>query len=502
MSTLSADKAEVRSRRIRGRRLAEWTPSVFQFLADVVAMICSVLPYYWLKFFSGWFETDTPAHMASNPLLIVFTVVGLSLFWIVLFWFAGLYKNWYVRSPFEELFSVVKLTIVGCFILFAAILWDDNFGSSLNSRLIILVYWLLVSLSVMFGRLTARAVQRRLRERGIIRIPAILLGCADKVADLYRSLKSAPALGYLPLGVVLQPADPKGENAERDAAARDELRDLDDLGSPVNLGKILEDKRPREVLMAIGQISHDELLDLASTCSAKNVQVKIVPDLYEIFSGQARTMQIYGTPLIEVSPQLMKPWEEVAKRLLDILVSLGVLVVGLPLWLAVAIVIRLDSPGPILYSQTRVGRDGRNFTLHKFRSMYTDAEKHGPQWATMNDPRVSRVGRFIRKTHIDEFPQFWNVLRGEMSMVGPRPERPYYVEKFTEAIPYYPRRLKVRPGITGWHQVKYVTYDETLKDVRERLRYDFFYIENMSFKLDLEILARTVFRVLKGHGQA
>ena len=247
---------------------------------------------------------------------------------------------------------------------------------------------------------------------------------------------------------------------------------------------------------------HEQLIEIASICATYNIVVKIVPDLYEIFSGQARTMQIYGTPLIEVSPQLMKPWEEVAKRLLDMLVSSLVLLLGMPVWIAVAIAIKIDSQGPVFYSQTRVGRGGKHFTLHKFRSMYTDAEKHGPQWATMNDPRVSRVGRFIRKTHLDEFPQFWNVLRGDMSMVGPRPERPMYVEKFTEAIPWYPRRLKVRPGITGWHQVKYETYDETLKDVRERLRYDFFYIENLSFKLDLEILVRTVFRVLKGHGQA
>ncbi len=486
--------------KLRSKPPLSITPNIFQALADLCAIVFSVVVYGFLKFNSGWFETSMPAASTSNPFLLFLSALGMAIYWLVLFWFFGLYKNWYVRSPFDEMFSVFKVTFLGCGVLLVLIFWSDDWQQASNSRLIIFLYWLMVSFAVVSGRFAVRSVQRRLRERGLIRIPAILIGCADKLRQLIRSIDNAPGLGYLPVGVLLRDKDEYLRWQEGSGAAAS--TSLPVLGVFDDLGTVLDSVRPQEALVSIDKPNHENLLGISALCATKNVTVKIIPDLYEIFSGQARTMQIYGTPLIEVSPRLMKPWEEVAKRLLDILVSFLVLLLGLPVWIVVALIIKLDTPGPVFFAQERVGRDGRHFTLFKFRSMFVDAERHGPQWATVNDPRVSRVGRFIRKTHIDEIPQFFNVLKGQMSMVGPRPERPYYVEKFTEAIPYYPRRLKVRPGITGWHQVKYITYDETLDDVRDRLRYDFFYIENMSFKLDLEILVRTVFRVLKGHGQA
>jgi lipopolysaccharide/colanic/teichoic acid biosynthesis glycosyltransferase len=167
----------------------------------------------------------------------------------------------------------------------------------------------------------------------------------------------------------------------------------------------------------------------------------------------------------------------------------------------VALLIRLDSPGPVIYSQERVGQHGKPFRIYKFRSMVQDAEKMtGPQWAAKNDPRITRVGRWIRKLRIDEIPQFWNVLKGEMSLVGPRPERPYFVEKFKKEIPLYTRRLRVRPGISGWAQIK-GAYDSSIDDVKQKLQYDLFYLENMSLRMDLKILLNTVYVILTGRGQ-
>lgn len=228
--------------------------------------------------------------------------------------------------------------------------------------------------------------------------------------------------------------------------------------------------------------------------------MKIVPDLYDIISGQARTNQIYGFPLIEISAQLMRPWEEAAKRMLDLSIASLILLLGLPLWILIAFAIRLESPGPALYKQERVGKDGVAFNILKFRSMRQDAEKTGPQWAHKRDPRVTRVGRVLRKLHLDEVPQMINILRGQMSLVGPRPERPVFVDQLTEEIPMYPRRLKVRPGITGWAQVKH-KYDETIDDVRKKVEYDFYYIENMSLRMDFKILLNTVYHMLlwRGH---
>jgi exopolysaccharide biosynthesis polyprenyl glycosylphosphotransferase len=230
--------------------------------------------------------------------------------------------------------------------------------------------------------------------------------------------------------------------------------------------------------------------------------IKIIPDLYDLVSGQARAQHLYGIPLIEINPRIMPPWEAHLKRLLDIGFSFSVLVVGLPVWILTALAVKLEDRGPVFYSQERVGLGGRRFTIHKLRSMRMDAETKGITWTSVNDPRVTRVGRIIRQLHLDEIPQFWNILVGDMSIVGPRPELPFYVEKFYAELPSYPRRLRVKPGLTGWNQVQMDEVVESVEFVQERLRHDFFYIENMSLRLDIEIILRTIIRVIQRKGQA
>ena len=256
----------------------------------------------------------------------------------------------------------------------------------------------------------------------------------------------------------------------------------------------------KEVIIALEKKDRDELVGIIATCEPKNVGLKIVPDLYEILSGQARTSQLYGVPLIDVMPQLMPEWEKKLKRLIDIIVSLVILIITLPVTIITALAIKIDSDGNIFFKQERCGINGKIFKIYKFRSMKKDAEKTtGPVWSQKDDPRITRIGKFIRRVRIDEIPQMINVLNGEMSIIGPRPERPYFVEKLSQQIPYYKRRLKVRPGITGWAQVKH-KYDETIEDVKIKLRYDLFYIENMSLRMDFKILFRTIFVVLLGKG--
>ena len=222
--------------------------------------------------------------------------------------------------------------------------------------------------------------------------------------------------------------------------------------------------------------------------------------LYNIISGQAKVTQLHTFPLIDIMPGLMPEWEKKLKRLMDIVLSLGLIVFSLPITLISSLIIKLESKGPVFYKQERMGLNGKIFKIYKFRSMVSDAEKiSGPVWSTKDDPRITGFGKILRKVRIDEIPQALNILRGDMSFVGPRPERPFFVEKLSHEIPLYKRRLKVRPGVTGWAQVKH-KYDENIEDVKMKLRYDLFYIENMSLRMDFKILFRTIFVVLFGKG--
>jgi exopolysaccharide biosynthesis polyprenyl glycosylphosphotransferase len=217
--------------------------------------------------------------------------------------------------------------------------------------------------------------------------------------------------------------------------------------------------------------------------------------------GQARTNQLYGFPLIDILPHFMPEWERKVKRLMDVTISFIILAAFSPVWLLVALAIKIDSRGPVLYKQQRVGKDGKEFTIYKFRSMVKDAEsRSGPKWAEKEDPRITRIGKLIRRARVDEAPQFFNVLIGDMSLVGPRPERPFFVEQLKNQIPFYSRRLKVKPGITGWAQIK-GGYDTSIENVRQKLQYDLFYLENMSLRMDLKILLNTIYVMLLGKGQ-
>jgi exopolysaccharide biosynthesis polyprenyl glycosylphosphotransferase len=257
----------------------------------------------------------------------------------------------------------------------------------------------------------------------------------------------------------------------------------------------------KQVILAPAPGERDQIPGIISRLANLHVGIKILPDLTETLYGHVRTAQVRGVPLIDVFPDILSPWERGAKRIIDVIVSLLVIILGFPFYSIIALCIRLDTKGSILYTQKRVGRGGKLFTLYKLRSMVHNAEaKTGPVWAGKHDPRITRVGWVLRKLRLDEFPQFLNVLKGDMSLVGPRPERPAFVNEFRGTIPLYERRLNIKPGITGWAQVKH-KYDESLTDVKDKLQYDLFYLENMSIALDLKIILTTIGIILKGKGQ-
>ncbi len=419
------------------------------------------------------------------PMLVIF------FYWFILFIFFGMYRTWFALSRFDEIFTLVKTTFWGTFILFFAIFIDDSgTGESKGNRFLIFIYLgLMVSLTVV-GRLLLRSIQRKLIISGIGRKKALIVGYNDRAREIHDQIISHPALG---LDVIAYVAI-KDENLGK------QYNNIEVAGKVSEIEEIIDRLEIKEVILSVSRQNDDLLIEIISRCETKDVRLKIIPDLYEILSGQARTVQLYGFPLIDINPQLMTDWERAAKRIIDIVVSFLMLLVSAPIILATAIAIKLDSDGPVIYKQERSGLNGKVFKVYKFRSMYQDAEKRtGPVWSQKDDPRITKVGRFIRRVRIDELPQIWNVFKGEMSLVGPRPERPFFVEQLAKEIPYYKRRLRVRPGITGWAQVKH-KYDESVEDVKTKLQFDLFYIENMSLKTDIKILFRTVFVVLFGKG--
>lgn len=427
-----------------------------------------------------------------NPIEPMFwaPMLAISGFWLVLFTFFGLYRPWYAESRFDELVTLLKAVTAGVVLLFFLIFIDDTISKGPStSRLLILAYWMILISLLGFGRLAYRTVLKRLTLGGVLKRNTVIVGSFQQSRELYDQVLEYPLLGFHVIGYV----------STEDFS---EPTRVPHLGNTDELEAIIRDKNVQEVLVALPSSEHDQLIDVIGKCSGSNVKVKIRPDMYDIISGQARTNQIYGFPLIEITPQLMQPWERIVKRLMDISVSLIILTLGLPFWLLVILAIKLSSKGPVFYMQERVGKNGHVFRMVKFRSMYTDAEtKSGPIWADKDDPRVTPIGRILRRMHLDEVPQFFNILEGSMSLIGPRPERPFFVEQFIKEIPLYRRRLNVRPGLTGWAQVKH-RYDSSMEDVRQKLRFDLYYIENMSLRMDIKILIHTFFRMIMAKGQA
>jgi len=475
-------------------------------IGDFIALNAACLIYYRIRMHSGWFDSSSLYRTPTELLYMCIMVYGM---WMLTFLFFGLYRTWYIRPIFDEIVTVLKTLAFGTIAFVLLMLWEpytDRITPVKNDpRLLGLLYFVITATLVIAFRVIIRYSQRRLLELGIGRRPSLIIGDVGKAKDLAMKLEHYPRLGYNIVGYV----SPNGAiitttesfhipSRNGSPSSREILR----LGSVKEIETIAAKQKIKEVLIALDSGDHDSLIQIIGRLSRTNVGIKIAPDLYDIVSGQARTREIYGFPLIDINPELQRPWEEAAKRLLDVTVSAFVIFLGLPVWLLTIVAIKLTSKGPVIYSQERIGKNGQIFHIYKFRSMRTNAEQSGPVWASKNDPRVTPLGKFLRKSHLDEVPQFWNVLKGDMSLVGPRPERQFFIEKLMEEIPYYTRRLKVRPGITGLYQAMVDKYDENIDDVKERVRYDLMYIESMSFRLDMKILFRTAYMVLKGRGQA
>ncbi len=412
------------------------------------------------------------------------------LFWLGLYGLAGMHREPFRRHRSQEVGQVLWTSLIGSVTLFFVLILDDAISNYTQYYQSLVVLFLAQSALVIAIRLplTTRTVKRV--HRGEIAFNTLVVGCNEEAVSMIREIRALRRnpgfrfIGFVQVG----------------AGARSILEGIPCLGKADELVNIIDDHAVEEVILALRSSEHGELETMINQLEGTGVGIKIIPDIYDILIGDVRMQSLFGAPLIAIRKDIMPAWQVAVKRTMDIGVGLVALMVLSPILLVIALAVKCSSKGPVLFHQERVGRWGAPFMIHKFRSMYTDAEQHGPQLSSDHDPRITPIGRFLRKSRLDELPQFFNVLKGEMSLVGPRPERQYYIDLISQQAAHYHHLQKVRPGITSWGQVKY-GYAENVDQMVQRLRFDLIYMENMSLGLDFKILAYTVWIVLRGRGK-
>ena len=452
-------------------------------VGDILALFAAFAFSHWFRFSSGFFSATTYVPLESyiiNPAMLL-----LGLFWLTLFVLAGLYDIPWDVSRVDYGLLIFKTVAIGTLFLF--LITMDVGNITLEGRLTTLIYGATTAFFVVLVRMFIVGFERKYEILGFRKRNTLLVGTSPTAAELVKEIAERPALRYKLVGIV-----------ER-RTPQNQFMGYPIVGDQDAIPELVKRHNVEEVLIATGYDSREEILEIIARCNGMVPVVKLAPESSKVLSG-FKTEEVIGHPLIRLYPTNLNTWQRIAKRWIDFVVAILVLIPFLPLWLLIGLAIKLDSRGPVFFTQERVGKKGRLFTLYKFRSMIHDAEKEtGPVWASADDKRVTRVGRILRKLRLDEVPQFINVLKGEMSLVGPRPERPFFVEQLKGEISFYTRRLLIRPGITGWAQVKH-RYDASLDDVREKIKYDLYYLENMSLTLDLKIILRTVIVALSGKG--
>jgi exopolysaccharide biosynthesis polyprenyl glycosylphosphotransferase len=460
------------------QRTAPVYASLGLLVADVVMVVLGYLAGYYLRFEASLFpyEEYQPLRAYLGSLLLQAMLMP------AIFAASGLYRPVRSVSWLDQFYSVFAGVSVGTAvaIVVSAFLWRDAPFSRLTAALA----WLVTVSLVMLGRTAVHKIGARLRAHGVGEERVIVVGSGETARLVLEHIRRSPQTGYRAIGFV---AEEPGWS---------ELDGLPVLGALDQVGAAVRQHQADSVIVAVPNLPPQQLLDIVSQCSSERISIKVYPDLFHLMTSGVSIGDLNGLPLVSVKDVALRGWNLALKRGMDLVVSAAALVVLSPLFLIVAAIIKLTSPGGAFHCQERVGLDGKPFLVVKFRTMRSDAEaRTGPVWAVADDPRRTRIGAFLRRYSIDELPQLINVLIGEMSLVGPRPERPFFVEQFRLTVPRYFDRHREKAGITGWAQVNGLRGNTPID---ERTAYDLWYVENWTLWLDIKILLRTPISALKG----
>ncbi len=461
--------------------------TLLQFLwhaSDALAVLAAFLAGYWLRFRSPLVGHVWDLSKGVPPLLhYVVAAAATVIVWVAVFHAAGLYRR-RLRWNGAAVSRLLRASLLGM-VITAGITFF--YREVTLSRIAIPLIWMIAVPLLHAGRTLGFRLSAALNRGRPLRF--VLIGRTPQGYRLARALAADDGLPHEGVGILAGPGE--------DTAPRDE-DPAPVLGRYDQVGEVLAAQRVDSVFVALPLAGQAALIEILRQCRPHEVDVEFVPDLLGLIAGETRFDEIDGIPIASLREIPLAGWNGVLKRTLDLLITVPILILLTPLLLVIALVIRLDSPGPIFYMQERVGRDRKTFKIIKFRSMRVDAERGtGPVWADQDDPRRTRLGVFLRTWSLDELPQFLNVLKGEMSLVGPRPERPYFVERFRDLVPDYFGRHRVKSGITGWAQVNGLRGNVPIE---ERTRYDLYYVENWSLAFDLRILLLTVRSVFAARG--